>query len=253
MRSILALALGLFSLQTAQAGPVVFGLSGYGLEFKRTTGSGGMDTVSFIDNGLFPGSTAVFRLSQSAPGGLKNLYGEIELASWKIGPITSSPANCGSLPCVETAQLFSTTGGLPPTTKFRIYDSNLTPSGNYIEADLAVDNIRVETSTGTSSGSIGQVGFNLLGAWSSPNVAGLSAALQNLYSLTSVDAVIAFGFSAGETLEERLAATVSNPALREVDYTGTITATPEPGFYGVLAGGLGALVWAFRRRKTEVA
>lgn len=255
MRSILALALGLFSLQTAQAGFVQFDLvGGLALQFSRTTGVGGMDTVGFIDNGGVAGTAATFQTSPFAPTGLENLWGTIDLQSWKIGTITSNPGGCdGSVPnCNETASLFSTSGGAPPTTKFRVYDNNSGPTGNYIEADLAVNMIDVTTGPGLSSGSIGKIGFNLVGAWSSNNVGGLSAAMLNLYNQTSASAVISFGFSGGQTLEEALAATVTGGA-RRVGYTGSVTATPEPGFYGILAGGLGSLIWAFRRRKSEVA
>ena len=236
MRLALTVALALWG-GSLQAGFVNFSIqTGASMNFVRN----GTDTVSFTNPATF--TTAFANLP-----GLDGKQGTIGGGSWTIGAISSNPGGCngnaGS--CTQTASLT----GAP--TLFTLYQTGNT--GVALTANLAVNSIETLSSAGSASGSVGQVGFNLQGAWGvvGGGVGDLDAAFLALYNETSASAVIQFIMTPGETLSELLTVAGNNPNDTVTrGFQGYVQATPEPGFYGVLAAGLGTLLWGFRSRRT---
>ena len=241
MRFVLTMALALWG-SSLHAGLVDFYIqTGASMNFVS---DGTTNSVSFTN-------PATFTTTGATPVGLNGKNGAIGGGTWSIGAIAQDPNPCngnfaGQFPCTQTASL---TGA--PTT-FTLYQSGT--SGVALTANLAVNSIQTISTPGTASGSVGQVGFNLQGAWSvvGGGVGDLNSDFLALYNETNASAVIQFAMRSGETLIEllNLANTNSNDTETRA-FQGYVQATPEPGFYGVLAAGLGTLLWGFRRRRTE--
>lgn len=241
MRSILALAL--LALPNLYGGPVSFSINSIfsSLRFANGTSATNANNGTITLSSTLPGAAAnqaFFFLELTSPSNLAPPPPALAYGSLIGGPWTVS--NYQNSMGVETADL---TGS---STMFLYNASNTSGAG--VKASLTLDRIQVDNN---ASGTL-KAGVNInIGPWQEIGAPGsASAELQQLLSATPSIGVATISFDLNtSSLAALMFSTTGNSRI----FDGNVNHVPEPGFYGVLAGGLGALVWAFRRRKSETA
>ncbi len=196
------------------------------LTFSGGLGDPNNGSIGLRNNGV-AGTADVRIQGGSVPPGIDGYFGLLAGGPWAVNNYLLSSGT-------ETADLVG-------SATLTIFNTGSTTQG--VKANVTLDRITYTTASSTLFSS---VSFNI-GPWAELGTA--ETLLYNAFiGLPTGIATISFN-SNGVTLATRLA---SNGAglVGTRPFTGDVSHVPEPGFYGVLAAGLGFIVWTFRRRAT---
>jgi len=225
------------------AGSVVFQFTSLPSNYLTFSGgavnnpNGGEISLDGSDASDLPvANQAFFTVGLSNPnldpaGALNFLIGSIVGGPWTV-------SNYSNLGGIESADL---TG----TSTMYLYNASNNYSGDGVSAQLTINRIVVDNS---SSGTLrANVSVNI-GPWQA--VGTPSSSLNNLLNANPAVGLATVSFDLNTTSFASLMNSVTgNTRL----FAGSVSHVPEPGFYGILAAGLGSLIWAFRRRNDITA
>lgn len=246
MRLILVLAVLASFAIPGYCGPVNFGFSNNSLSVLVFNGDN-VDAGAAGPNddyiSLFTGSGVGAGVGRfginlgAAPTGLEGLNGAIFGGPWLVSGYTDVAG-------VETATLTA------PTSTMFVYDTVGAFSGLAAKADVTFDRIKVDRN---ASGTLSAIVSINIGPWTQDGVGSLSAPLQELLAATPARGIATLSFNLPGVSSLSVLMGQLNNNVDLVGFTGNVSHVPEPGFYGMLAAGLGSLVWVFRRRKLDEA